>query len=279
MRQLLLLAMGAVLAGGCARHPTAPATVTAPELPNVGDVATVLQIRDGDSLQVAASDGSLSEVRLLGINAPEWNECHGDAARNALEEMLRGQQVTLVPDGDDHDQYGRLLRYAYAGGANLNLDLVTAGHAVVMQTGYSLQADFLAGEDEAIDTGRGLWARDACGAAADGDIAIGDFVADPPGADGDDLNAEWVAITNVGDEPIDLDGWTLRDESSANRYRFSPAALLDPGAVIRVHTGCGDDTATDVHWCSDGPVWSNGGDTIIVQDSAGLVAAVSRYPD
>jgi len=279
MRRLLLLAIGALLAGGCARHPTVPATINAPELPRVGDVATVLQVRDGDSLQVAATDGSVPEVRLLGINAPERDECHGDAARTALEEMLQGQQVVLVRDGDDQDQYGRLLRYVYASEANLNLDLVTAGHAVAMQTGHFLQADFLAGEDQAIDARRGLWAGDACSAAADRDIAIADFVADPPGADGDDLNAEWIAIADNGDEPIDLGGWTIRDESTANRYRFAPTALIDPGAVIRVHSGCGDDTGADLHWCSDGPVWSNGGDTIIVQDDSGTVIAVARYPD
>lgn len=280
MKRLLLLGLGALVAG-CTHSPTAPVTISAPRIPAANNEVTIRTVRlvwDGDSLVVAAADGSESEVRLLGINAPEHDECHGDLATIALEEMLTEQGVVLVADGADRDQYGRLLRQVYVDGTNVNLALVAAGHAVAVQTGHSMQAEFLEREDEAIDAALGMWAPDACGAAAGGDIVIADFVADPPGADGANRNAEWVALANHGEEPVDLGGWILRDESTANRYQFATTAEIAPGATVRVHSGCGNDTEDDLYWCSENPVWSNGGDTIIVQDPAGTVTALTRYP-
>ncbi|NIR38769.1 MAG: lamin tail domain-containing protein [Actinobacteria bacterium] len=44
-----------------------------------------------------------------------------------------------------------------------------------------------------------------------------------------------------------------------------------------MRTGCGSDGGGELHWCADGPVWSNGGDTVILQDTFGNVVAQRRY--
>jgi micrococcal nuclease len=274
----MLLALTVLLAG-CAGSSAIPVESIAPTLPATAETVTVRSVRDGDSLQVARADGSVAEVRLIGINAPERDECGGAAATAALEAMLQSEPVAIDAVAEDRDQYGRLLRFVYAAGENLNLALVAAGHAVVVQTGSSLQEELIRQEDEAIEAGRGLWAADACGDEPPAPIVIDGYVTDPPGADDADLNAEWVAVANRGDEPVDLDGWVLRDESTVNRFRFAATTVLDHGAVLRVHSGCGSDTATDVYWCSEIPVWSNGGDTIILQSPSGTVIAVLRYSE
>ncbi len=96
----------------------------------------------------------------------------------------------------------------------------------------------------------------------------------PDGPDEDDLNGEFVVLGNQAAE-IDLTGWTVRDESSANRYALPDGFTLAEGAGVTIHTGCGEDTATDLYWCADQPVWNNDGDTALLLDPVG--APVSRY--
>ena len=47
--------------------------------------------------------------------------------------------------------------------------------------------------------------------------------------------------------------------------------MPDPHRVRRGHA------PTEVFWCSDGPVWNNGGDTALLLDPAGNVAGRLRY--
>ncbi len=225
-----------------------------------------------------AVDGEEVEVRLLGINAPEGTECYGDEARNTLQQLLSSGTLTLVSDGEDTDQYGRLLRYLYVDDLNVNMAMLANGDAVVLQGDYAADADFAATSDDAAAAGLGMWAADACGdATPPTGITITDYVYNPAGPDGDVMNDEWVAIANRGSSSTDLSGWTMRDESTQNRFHFPNGFQLAPNSEVVVHSGCGDDTSSDLFWCSDDPVWSNGGDTVIVQLPAGTIVARDRY--
>jgi len=286
MRPLRFFTPVLLLAASCGPATVAPTaapttlsgvsttTVTSPP----GDTVEVLRVFDGDSLLVATEDGSEVEVRLVGINAPERDECHGDESREALEGWSSTGVVTLVADEDDQDQFGRTLRYLYVTGTNVNLDLVQTGNALAIQTGHSLDAAFARSSDIAAEAGRGMWAPDACG--GDGDlpvVAVVDFVFDPRGRDEDNLNGEWVAIVNDGPEPLPMSGWLLRDESTQNRFEFPSGFVVDVGGEVLIRTGCGSDTSGELFWCARGPVWSNGGDTIVIQQSDGTVVARQRY--
>ncbi len=72
-------------------------------------------------------------MRLLQIDAPELHgDCYGKAALAALRRLVgEGGRVTLVrdPQLDARDGYGRLLRYVFVAGRNLNLVLVREGAA------------------------------------------------------------------------------------------------------------------------------------------------------
>jgi LysM repeat protein len=72
-----------------------------------------------------------------------------------------------------------------------------------------------------------------------------------PGA----LADEALVIANQGG-PVDLAGWTIRDEAS-HVYTF-PALTLFEGGAVTLHTAAGSDTVTDLYWGLTEPVWASG---------------------
>jgi endonuclease YncB( thermonuclease family) len=242
--------------------------------PPEGRSARLVRVLDGDSIEVEMS-GTTAEVRLVGINAPERDECHGDAARHALGKLLEDEPLTLVKAGDDDtDRFGRLLRYVYAATLPVAEAMLASGHVNVLQGDYNREDSFVALADEAATAKLGMWRPDACGPQVASVARISTVEYDPSGPDRDNATEEYVEIRNDGTSPIDLTDWTIRDESSHHRYRFRPLTLA-PGASLRLRSGCGDDGPEDLYWCAGDAVWSNGGDTVLLQDPHGNV--VDRY--
>jgi endonuclease YncB( thermonuclease family) len=255
--------------------PTAGSNVAATSPP--GDIVEVIRVFDGDSL-IVAMDGVEAEIRMLGINAPEGDECHGDAARETLEQLLGSGELTLVAGGEDTDQFNRLLRYLYVDGLNVNLALIANGDAIALQGDHPLDDEFTTIADVTAEAGLGMWAADACGSTPpSGAVEIVDYVYNPAGRDEDNMDEEWIALANTGASAVDLSNWILRDESTQNRFRFPPGFGLDPGSEVLVHSGCGSDTENDLFWCAENPVWSNGGDTVILQTADGTVVDRDRF--
>lgn len=99
-------------------------------------------------------------------------------------------------------------------------------------------------------------------------VYISDTQFDPPGNDqGDNLANEWVQITNGGDEALSFDGWTLKDEAD-HTYTFN-AFTLNSSASVKVRTGEGTDTETDLYWGRGSAVWNNDGDTTFLHTAEG----------
>jgi hypothetical protein len=86
------------------------------------------------------------------------------------------------------------------------------------------------------------------------------------GGSREDPNGEYVCLKNYNGEPADMTGWRLRDDQE-HEYRF-PHFVLAVGATVKVRSGPGQNTATELHWAS-GLVWNNGGDTILLIDTQG----------
>lgn len=131
-----------------------------------GEEATVARVDDGDTLTLESG----SRVRLLQVDAPELtSDCYGREALRALAGLVpEGARVRLVRDPalDDRDAYGRLLRYVFAGEANVNLALVRRGAAspYFFRGERGEHADeLLDAVDEARDGGAGYWG--ACAGA------------------------------------------------------------------------------------------------------------------
>ena len=253
----------------------AESTTTEPELVG-GTPVEVEFVLDGDSVRVDI-DGVETEVRLLGINAPERDECWAEQARTTLEDNLSGDDISLI--GSEEDQYGRLLAYLYNGSTNVNRRQILDGSAIAMAFDHDELPDFLGAEEEAISLERGWWSPSACGATGDrAEIGIWAIEPDAPGRDDHNPNGEFVAIVNDGSD-ADLTGWMLRDESSVHRYTFPPGFILESGEIITVRSGCGQDDPRDLYWCADGTVWNNSGDTVLLLDPSGAIAARVRYFD
>jgi micrococcal nuclease len=123
----------------------------------------VARVNDGDTLTLTSG----AKVRLVQIDAPELTtDCYGRAAREALAELTpEGTRVGLVTDPalDEHDRYGRLLRYVLVGETDVNVVLVRRGAAspYFFRNERGEHADELLDAVEAArDERRGFW--DAC---------------------------------------------------------------------------------------------------------------------
>jgi len=89
------------------------------------------------------------------------------------------------------------------------------------------------------------------------------------------LNAEWVIVRNAGLEPINLSGWSLKDENR-NVFTF-PNLTLNTGGAVQIHTISGTNTVIDLYWGLGDPVWSSGEEAQLL-DPSGNVRAVYTVP-
>lgn len=69
--------------------------------------------------------------------------------------------------------------------------------------------------------------------------------------------SEFVEIVNSGNSEINLAGWQVRDQSG-KRYTFGSITLFGEGAGIQLHTGSGQNSATDLYWDQDVAIWQAG---------------------
>jgi len=130
-----------------------------PDLSGAQD-ARFLTILDGDSMLVEYK-GYSREVRLIGIDAPEWGQEYGTQAKAHAMNFCFGQTLRLELDKERKDRYGRLLVYAYCGDQMLNEEMVRAGMAIVIEIKpntryYSLLKK---AEEKAHVERRGFWLR------------------------------------------------------------------------------------------------------------------------
>ncbi len=237
----------------------------------------VERVSDGDSVRATASVGEL-EIRLIGINAPERDECFGAEAGSQLEALLDNADVRLHPWPAETDDFGRELGFLVADGVFVNLSLIETGHVLSRdQSGHEFRDEFDRAEDEASSASRGLWAPDACGEPVEGDLVIVEVFENAPGDDRENPNGEFVIIENAGDTSVQMQSWGLRDESTRHRYTF-PNVEVDPGEAVQIRTGCGaDDLGSDpieLFWCDpEPPVWNNDGDLALLLDPNGAIVS------
>jgi endonuclease YncB( thermonuclease family) len=113
--------------------------------------------KDGDSLTVGDR-----EVRLYGIDAPEWDQtCKrdgrnwacGQAAADELSKLVTGKDLSCV--AVDTDQYHRTVAQCTAGELDVNRTMVALGFAVAYRR-YS--SAYVSAEESAKVNRRGLWA-------------------------------------------------------------------------------------------------------------------------
>ena len=111
--------------------------------------ATVAAVVDGRTL--ALGDGR--QLRLAAIEVTQQS-------RAALQRLVAGKTLRLERLGDDHDRYGRLVAFAFAGGTSLQQALLAEGAArVAARVGSKPCAEALLASERKARAGRlGLWA-------------------------------------------------------------------------------------------------------------------------
>lgn len=90
--------------------------------------------------------------------------------------------------------------------------------------------------------------------------------------------SEHARVTNNGDRPQEIGGWSLGAMKEGKVFRFPPGFTLRPGKTVTIHTGANatlkQNPPSDLYWDS-GPAWANRGDMAILFDLAGH--EVARY--
>ena len=153
MRKASVIVVTMLLLAGCSMDGEAPASGGGPQ---GGETARVVQVIDGDTIDVNLN-GEQVRVRYVGVNTPARDQSCYSEARAANSSMVSGQNVTLLRDTSDTDQYGRLLRYVYVGDTFVNEQLVRDGWAelVVYQPDDQYADDFRTLEQQAARAGLG----------------------------------------------------------------------------------------------------------------------------
>jgi hypothetical protein len=69
---------------------------------------------------------------------------------------------------------------------------------------------------------------------------------------------EYVCLTSAETGPTELGSWVLRNVMGRS-FNFPPGFTLAAGQTVKVHTGAGADSATDLHWAYRvNPAWEKG---------------------
>ena len=273
----------------------------------------VIQVIDGDSIEVRLSDGTRESVRYVGIDAPDEGAPLAEAAWERNSKLVQGKEVWLEvePQGDDfrRDRDGRLLSWVFAGTlqtAPAQVALVEEGLAMLdvrevtdreLAVGCFLvrYADsLLAAQLEAACGRRGLWGLSSFCPEADLLVTAIKHWGD----------VEEVYLVNRGTEAIELaTEWVLMDESAYQQWlvgktgrnqiafveAFGPSCLLPSGGTLVIKTGPGIPKAErkTLQGCGTSRVvlnwfgykiWNSEGDAAYLFSPAGELECVFRYP-
>ena len=120
-----------------------------------GTLAGKAYVTDGDGIRVSGQ-----EVRLAGLDAPEWDQRakhqdgywfgHGKRVKSALIREIGGKRVHVTVE--DHDRFGRAVGIVTCNGKDVGEWLVREGHAIAA---YSDRYKHI--EREARQSKRGMW--------------------------------------------------------------------------------------------------------------------------
>jgi micrococcal nuclease len=176
-RTLVAVALVAlVVAAGCAGAGIGAGSNPTPS----GGTVTVVEVVDGDTVEVEFADGRRDTARLLGVDTPEVHadndpaefdgvpdteagaDClrrWGERASAFARERLLGATVTLRFDDNEPRRggYDRLLVYVVEDGELFNRKLVDQGYARVYDSEFTRRGTFYDLESTAQAEQRGLW--------------------------------------------------------------------------------------------------------------------------
>lgn len=81
----------------------------------------VTEVVDGDTFQLKSGQ----RVRLMGVDAPEYDRCGGQEAKQTLTKLIAGKQVKLTEETTE--AYGRTLALVWVGSSLVNEKILAEG--------------------------------------------------------------------------------------------------------------------------------------------------------
>ena len=91
-------------------------------------IGEVEQVVDGNTIIVRVEAERVT-VRLYGIFCPEATQPSGNRAKEALNDLISGEQVELTTEYED--RFGRIFALVYADRINISEALIKRGYALV----------------------------------------------------------------------------------------------------------------------------------------------------
>ncbi len=305
---MLRWVLAACVAGGSLL--TAPQVAMADDPPlaqgeTIRDRGFAAMVVDGDTIRFSHSRNRLTDsyqsIRLLGVQAPEKSPgasgCEGPSAHEYLRDAIEGKPVVLASAGDSRSSIrNRRLRTVYVqqgdgSWVDASALMLSAGLGQWMpkkfEPVHNLQYRNLF--DAARARGVNMWDPQFCGQGPEANLRLV-IQPDPVGDDAQNINDEYVAIVNDGTNRVDLSRWIMRD-GSLEWLRLPAGTAVDPGGVLTIRSGSGQNTASSVYWGRRAPVWANFttargtrtkfgfiGDGAYLLDPRGNVRASKVYP-
>lgn len=159
---ILLVVALVLVGGGCEKETGVPS-------------GCVVEVIDGDTVDVVLAGGHRERIRLIGVDTPEVSggtpQPYGQEAAAFTADHLGGMKVWLETDVQERDRYGRLLAYVWLSSPEahrsvaavradmFNARLVCEGYAQVLTVPPNIRyADlFTQWQKEARQSGKGLW--------------------------------------------------------------------------------------------------------------------------
>jgi endonuclease YncB( thermonuclease family) len=261
---------------------------------------------DGDTIDVNIAGDHLGRrpIRLTGINAMELHryskyrnrrrgDCHGVAAANRLEQIIRkghGRRVRLAAQHARSRSGHRLRRQVsvriHGKWVDANRIIVSEGYALFLSNRqeWAWNRDYEQLAEEAAVRGIRLWNPHGCGPGAARHIAP--YIKlkwDADGQDNHNVNGEWARIFNPSDTRLRLGGWYFRD-SALRRFTFPSRARIRPHRHVVLRMGRGHNHHGVFHWGLHSPPFENPvrrvgrGDGGYLFDRRGNVRAWVMYP-
>ena len=154
---------GASSSGGSNYIAPAPPAKTRPSkqkpvAPEIRGAVSLVSVGDGDTIRVIGANGKKATIRLACIDAPESAQgAIGAESTVYLRQLLSAGALEIQPQ--TIDRYGRTVAEVFAGGRNVNLEMVRGGQAYAYRDyldGCGASA-YLDAESQAERTRQGVW--------------------------------------------------------------------------------------------------------------------------
>jgi micrococcal nuclease len=128
-----------------------------PVISPISERHNVVFVYDGDTVRIETGQ----KVRLLGIDAPEYNQPLGKEANLYLRNLVLGKEVTTEYDLEKTDKYGRLLCYIFLNQVLINEDIIKHGFAktlfIPIDAKLKYRERFITAENYAKEQKIGIW--------------------------------------------------------------------------------------------------------------------------